>query len=142
MTQITPELRTADTTINYILDSTDFHKFIAFEVTPVARGTGDSLIGKPVRVWTGLIGGVGIGELNGIKPVIFPNPVVSQINFMNMENIIRIEIYSILGQKEFTFDSRNTGKVTFDASSLDKGLYFVKFINANQNFSTVKFIKN
>jgi len=142
LTQITPELRTADTTINYILDSTDFHKFIAFEVTPVARGTGDSLIGKPVRVWTGLIGGVGIGELNGIKPVIFPNPVVSQINFMNMENIIRIEIYSILGQKEFTFDSRNTGKVTFDASSLDKGLYFVKFINANQNFSTVKFIKN
>ncbi len=49
VTQVDPELRTADSTINYVLDSTDFHKFLAFEVTPVAQGTGDSLIGKPVR---------------------------------------------------------------------------------------------
>ena len=64
ITQANPELRSDDTTINYLLDTTDYDKYIIFEVTPVAAGTGDSLVGKPVRTWTGPIVSVGIGELN------------------------------------------------------------------------------
>jgi hypothetical protein len=142
LTQINPELRTADTTINYVLDSTDFHKYIAFEATPVAKGQGDSLIGKPVRTWTGSIGGVGIGELNQIKPGIYPNPVTNIITFTNMFNIQKIEIFSISGQKVAILKTNFPGKVTFDASYLNSGIYFVKFSNQDHSFTTVKFIKN
>jgi len=141
LTQVNPELRTADTTVNYVLDSTDFHKFIAFQVTPVANGTGDSLVGKPVMTWTGLIGGVGFAELNGVKPGIYPNPVTNQIYFTNIDNIKQIEIYSILGQKVYFRSSEISNKIIYDASSLEKGIYFVKFTRADQSFSTVKFIK-
>jgi hypothetical protein len=144
LTQVNPELiSNSDSTINYVLDSiADLHKYIAFEVTPVAQGTGDSLIGKPVRTWTGLIGGVGIGELSGIKPGIYPNPVKTQITFTNMDNIKQIEIFSILGQSVGVLETRNPGKMTYDASSLGKGIYFVKFSQQDHTFTTVKFIKN
>jgi hypothetical protein len=142
LTQVTPELRTADTTINYVLDSTDYHKYLAFEVTPVAQGTGDSLTGKPVRTWTGLIGGVGIGELNGRKPGIYPNPVTSLVTFTNMDNIRQIGIYSITGQNIAILDPRGSGNITYDASGLQKGIYFVKFSNRDHSYSTVKLIKD
>jgi hypothetical protein len=143
LTQVNPELRSLDTTINYVLDSTDFHKFIAFEVTPVASGTGDSLIGKPVRTWTGLIGGVGFGELSVPKPGIYPNPVTNLITFTNIDNIVRLEIYTLLGQKVLTLETpQNPHKITWDASDLNKGVYFVKFYGSNNYSSTVKFIKN
>jgi hypothetical protein len=142
LNQVDPELRTADTTVNYVLDSTDYHKYLAFEVTPVAHGTGDSLIGKPVRTWTGLIGGVGIGELYGWKPGIYPNPVTRQVTFTNMEDIRLIEIYSMAGQKILAMETRGSGNITYDASNLERGLYFVKFSKRDGFFSTVKFIKN
>jgi len=141
LTQVNPELRTADTTINYVLDSTDFHKYLAFEVTPVAQGTGDSLIGKPVRTWTGLIGGVGFGELTGNKPGIYPNPVTSLITFTNLDNIQQIEIFSLPGQKVGALEPRTTGRITYDASNLTRGLYFVKFSKPDHTFTTAKFIR-
>ena len=143
VTQVNPELLAAsDSTINYVLDTTDYHKYIAFEVIPVAQGTGDSLIGKPVRTWTGLIVSVGIGELAGIKPGIYPNPVTSQITFTNLDNIQQIEIFSVPGQRVGIFETRTTGKITYDASSLGRGIYFVKFSKPDHSFTTVKFIKN
>jgi len=143
LTQVNPELITTDTTINYVLDTTDYHKFVAFEITPVAKGTGDSLIGKPVRTWTGRIGGTGIGELNEIKPGIYPNPVTNIIRFTNLNHIQLIEIFSVLGQRVGVIAlAPNPGKITFDASNLNKGLYFIKFSKADLTFSTIKFIKN
>jgi len=143
VTQVNPELLAAsDSTINYVLDTTDYHKYIAFEVIPVAQGTGDSLIGKPVRTWTGLIVSVGIGELAGIKPGIYPNPVTSQITFTNMDNIQQIEIFSLPGQRVAILETRTTGRITCDASGLGRGIYFVKFSKPDHSFTTVKFIKN
>jgi hypothetical protein len=143
LTQVNPELLvSSDSTINYVLDTTDYHKYIAFEVTPVAQGTGDSLIGRPVRTWTGLIVSVGIGELSGIKPGIYPNPVTSQITFTNMDNIQQIEIFSILGQSVGALEIRTTGRITCDASNLGRGIYFVKFSKPDHTFITLKFIKN
>jgi len=133
----------SDTSINHVVDSVaDFQKFLAFEVTPVAQGTGDSLIGKPVRIWTGLIGGVGFGELTGPKPGIYPNPVNSLMTFTNMDNIRQIEIYSVPGQKICTLEVKNPDRFTYNASVLKKGIYFVKFLRADGTFSSTKFIKN
>jgi hypothetical protein len=131
-----------DSTINYVVDSLNAGKYIAFEVTPVASGTGDSLIGKPVRAWTGKVGGVGIGDLTGKKPGFYPNPVTSQITFTNLDNIQQIEIYSVPGQKIGSLETRTPGRITYDASNLGRGIYFIKFSKPDHTFSTVKFIKN
>ena len=142
ITQVNPVL-ISDTSINHVVDSiTDFHKFLAFEVTPVAQGTGDSLIGKPVRTWTGLIGGVGFGELNRPKPGIYPNPVNSLMRFTNIDNIQFIEIFSVQGLRIFTLEVQNTGNLTYDASSLNRGMYFVKFLRADGTFFSRKFIRD
>ncbi len=131
-----------DSTINYVVDSLNTGKYIAFEVTPVASGTGDSLIGKPVRVWTGKIGGVGIGNLTGKKPGFYPNPVTSQITFTNLDNIQKIEIYSVPGQKVGSLEIRTPGRITYDASSLGRGIYFIKFSKSDHTFITLKFIND
>ncbi len=142
ITQPSPNLIISDTTINYVLDTTDYFKYIAFEVTPVAQGPGDSLIGKPERIWTGPIVSVGIGELGKTKPGIYPNPVTGLMTFTNMKDVQVIEIYSVLGQKVATFQANISGSTTYDASSLNSGIYFVRFLNRDQSFSTMKFIKN
>jgi hypothetical protein len=143
ITQLNPELLINDTTINHVVDSImDFHKFLAFEVTPVAQGAGDSLVGKPVRTWTGLIGGVGISELNNPKPGIYPNPVNSLITFTNMDNIRLIEIFSLTGQELLSIEVQTSGRQTYNLSGLDGGIYFVKFTRADKTFSSAKFIKN
>ncbi len=131
-----------DSTINYVVDSLNAGKYIAFEVTPVASGTGDSLIGKPVRAWTGKIGGVGIGNLTGKKPGFYPNPVTSLITFTHLDNIQQIEIYSVPGQKVGTLETRTPGRITFDASNLGRGIYIIKFSKSDHTFTTVKFIKD
>ena len=141
LSQVNP-LLLSDSTINHYVDSiADFHKFLGFEVTPVAQGTGDSLIGKPVIVWTGLIGGVGIDELNDPKPGIFPNPVSTKVTFTRIDNIRLIEIFSLPGQRLYSFNVPASGSVTFDLSGLDRGIYFVKFSKADKTFRSAKFIK-
>jgi hypothetical protein len=131
-----------DSTINYVVDSLNAGKYIVFEVIPVASGTGDSLIGKPARAWTGKVGGVGINELAGRKPGFYPNPVTTLITFFNLDNIQQIEIYSVLGQRVITLQTPTPGMITYDASGMLKGIYLVKFSKPDHTFSTGKFIKN
>jgi hypothetical protein len=142
ITQPNPNLIISDTTLNYVLDTTDYFKYIAFEVIPVAQGPGDSLIGKPEIIWTGPIVSVGIGELTKTKPGIYPNPVTSLMTFTNIKDVQLIEIYSVLGQRVATLQANTSGMTTYNASDLNSGVYFIKFLRQDQSFISVKFIKN
>jgi Secretion system C-terminal sorting domain len=130
-----------DSTINYVVDSLNTGKYIAFEVTPVATGTGDSLIGKPVRVWTGKIGGVGINNLEMNRVHFYPNPVSGQITFDHLGNTAWIEVYSIFGQKVAILETLNLNQVSLDVSGLSKGIYLLKFCRPDNGYTTSKFIK-
>ncbi len=140
-TQVNP-VPVGDSTINYVVDSLYAGKYIAFEVTPVASGTGDSLIGKPVRVWTGKIGGVGIDNLEMNRVHFFPNPVSEQITFDHLGNTAWIEIYSISGQKVAVLETLNLNQVSLDVSAFSKGIYLLKFCSPNNGYTASKFIKN
>ncbi|MCX6243220.1 MAG: T9SS type A sorting domain-containing protein [Bacteroidetes bacterium] len=130
-----------DSTINYVIDSLNTGKYIAFEVTPVASGTGDSLTGMPVMVWTGKIGGVGIHNLELNRVRLFPNPATSELTFENLGNTEQIEIYSIFGQKVSTIKTRNMNRISLDVSSLSSGIYLVKFYRTDNSFTSSKFIR-
>jgi len=143
VSQANPTEITGATAVKYTLTSDDAHKFIGFEVTPIAQGPGDSLVGKPVRVFTsGKIGGVGI-PVNGKADVRFyPNPVSTTLNFENMSNIQRIEIYNVVGQKVSILETKNTSKTSLNTSNLRSGIYFIKFYSIDNSYSIAKFIKN
>jgi Secretion system C-terminal sorting domain len=129
-----------DSTINYVVDSLNAGKYISFVVTPVASGIGDSLIGKPVKAWTGKIGGVGINNLEMNKVHFYPNPVSDQITFDHLGNTAWLEIYNIFGQKFSVLETLNLNQVSLDVSAFSKGIYLLKFCRAD-GFSTSKFIK-
>lgn len=70
---------------------------------------------------------------------VFPNPVKNVLTVKNAQNVNRVEISNIIGEKLISesFNSNNS----IDVSSLFNGIYFVTLYNDNQAVKTVKFIK-
>lgn len=67
---------------------------------------------------------------------IYPNPAENELNILSKESIIRVEIFSLSGQKLISAQNKTT-----NVSSLPKGTYIVKVTTANGNVNTQKFIK-
>ena len=72
---------------------------------------------------------------NSIKNV-YPNPVINSITVELSVVNSKVGIYNSLGQKLME-DTAKGNKVTFDVSSLRKGMYFIKL----EDGSTQKFVK-
>lgn len=70
---------------------------------------------------------------------VFPNPVKNVLTVKNAQNVNRVEISNIIGEKLIseTLNANNS----VDVSSLFNGIYFVTLFNDNQAVKTVKFIK-
>jgi hypothetical protein len=130
-----------DSTINYVVDSLNAGKYIAFEVTPVASGTGDSLTGKPVMVWTGMIGGVGISHPETDPVHLYPNPATTEVILDGLGNIRQIEIYNFAGMKTGSFPAGNATKIIYQVQGLSSGIYFLKFFRNDGRFTTRKLVK-
>ena len=66
-----------------------------------------------------------------VKIAIYPNPVTNLIKFAgNMGEVEAVEIYSIVGNRIIRFDNVSP-RSGHDVSYLDAGLYFVRFLGAN-----------
>ena len=130
-----------DSTINYVVDSLNAGKYIAFEVTPVASGTGDSLTGKPVMVWTSRIGAVGIGNLESDPVRIYPNPASTEVILVGLGNIRQIEIFSLTGIQIGSIIPGNATRIIYQIQELGRGIYFLKFCRLDGTFTTRKLVK-
>jgi hypothetical protein len=113
--------------IAYVVDSLDKGKYLAFEVTPVAAGTGDSTVGTPVRVWTSLITYVGINEKDMLYFAFYPNPATSSITFLSREKIVFAEVLSMEGKKIITSSMESSG---LNISALEAGSYILHAVSA------------
>ena len=72
----------------------------------------------------------------------FPNPTSSAWNFSASNTKIQtIEIFNTLG-KSVRLIEVNDDRVAIDASDLSTGIYFAKIQNENNQFNTIKLIKN
>ena len=70
----------------------------------------------------------------------FPNPVSDKLTILNIENTKqKVEIFSIIGKKLFTFSLLNN-ETNIDVSSFQNGIYLIKIISETGN-DTYKFIK-
>lgn len=123
-------------TIAYVTDTiADANKYVIFEVTPVASGTGDSLVGEPVRAWTTRLFWVGIEEKNPVAVTVFPNPAESRISFITDQEITSVSIFTAEGRK--ISETLIPGEKQMNVSSLPSGLYLLKigFRNGGTGFS-------
>jgi hypothetical protein len=122
-TNLTP-IDTA-THISYTIDTTCIHKWLVFEVTPVAD-SGDSAIGKPVRVITASsIGYVGIGGPENLITRISPNPFTNRFRIESAAGLTRIEIYDLSGRMVQAQSLPESVMHTIDCA-IQPGLYLLK----------------
>jgi hypothetical protein len=144
VTQKTPVLIAGANTLTYTLAAADAGKFVGFVVVPMAQGTAsDSLIGHPAYVYSSAkIGGVGIPVVGNSDVKFFPNPVSGVLNFVNLSNIQRIEIFNVVGQRVNIMETKNAGSASMNTSNLKSGVYFIKFYSTDNSYSIAKFIKN
>jgi len=76
-----------------------------------------------IYAWT-----TAVSELDLKKIKLYPNPTINRLNIelpIATVGIIKMDVLNVLGQKvkEINF----TGNGSYDVSSLDKGIYFLKF---------------
>ncbi len=85
----------------------------------------------------------GINKPNEIKNIlrVFPNPINEKVKIQSIENISKVEIYSLLGEPVFLFNL-NEPKNTLELNliELPKGIYFLKVWQGN-NLRIEKLVK-
>jgi hypothetical protein len=84
-------------------------------------------------------GTVGVENFTDNKALIFPNPVLNELNIANIDSNSEIEIYDLNG-KLLIGRTAASGRETIDVSSLSRGIYIVKIRNTN-SVSTSKIMK-
>jgi len=70
---------------------------------------------------------------------LYPNPTSGTFNIKGQ--VSKVEVYSITGQQVKLFDNITSEDYQFDVNDLTSGVYLVKAIDANNNSSTMKLIK-
>ncbi len=105
----------------------------------VALPTGGELIALPVAP-------LGVGEFDQDSLVMYPNPVVNQLNiaFTNIgQETIQINIVDMQGRKVANMEiNSSNGTNSIDVSNLSTGIYHVNLIQGNTVLDTRKLIKN
>jgi hypothetical protein len=142
ITQVNPEVISGASAVNYIPVAADGGKYLAFMVIPIAA-SGGLLNGEPVMKWTDhKVFGVGFNETKRDPVRFYPNPVRDFLTIENLINIEKVEIFSLVGQRVFSFEDTRAGKIMVNTTSLKPGVYFIKLFSTDAGPSTLKFIKN
>jgi hypothetical protein len=86
---------------------------------------------------------LGISGINS-KPEIsfnmFPNPVGDMLTIDHLKSASKIEVFNMVGQMVLSTDHTQTGKITFNTSGLNKGIYMIN-VYSNGTVSSAKFMK-
>jgi hypothetical protein len=79
--------------------------------------------------------------LSELNIVAYPNPVTSQLTITGLSTASNnIEIYAYNGKLLKSFDTKEV-EAKFDFSSFSDGVYFVRILNSENNYSIKKVIK-
>ncbi len=75
------------------------------------------------------------------QPGLYPNPVENNLQFIHLNGVKSITISSIPGQEVVKLDNIKSDNISFDMSSLEKGVYLVNFISLKNTNRVIKLIK-
>lgn len=83
----------------------------------------------------------GIEDVSGnIELSVYPNPTTGQLEISWDDKRIRIELFTVVGQKVFSSSVYNANHIV-DISSQPAGIYFLKLISDDSQETTVKIIR-
>ena len=80
-------------------------------------------------------------DLNQIEFSMFPNPTSNELFIRAEENIERIEIYNLLGERVLVQTFDHTADVNLSVGHFDTGMYMVSLFFDDEHQSIQKFIK-
>ena len=82
-----------------------------------------------------------VEDIAGKGITIFPNPTNNNITVSSRNNITSITIYGIIGNVALNIMNNKSNKLSFDISTLSKGIYFVEITDSYNNKILKKLIK-
>jgi hypothetical protein len=87
------------------------------------------------------IASVGLKEINLNSIKVYPNPTKNSINIQSETTVQEFSIIDINGR--VVHDEIVNAKLVLDVdvSGIDSGVYFIKIVDINGNFSVSKFLK-
>jgi hypothetical protein len=88
-----------------------------------------------------IVGGVGIDEALLADLQVIYNSVENSLNFINIDNVERVEIFSITGTKLYVQENISSGKMYLNSANLQNNAVYVAQIYAGDKFSVFKFVK-
>ena len=80
-----------------------------------------------------------IGEQNGTKTLIYPNPVNDKLTVEAQEALGTVEIYNLMGALVYS-QKDCANKVEINTSDLPTGIYFIRLTN-DKTSETIRFVK-
>jgi hypothetical protein len=83
----------------------------------------------------------GIVKHAGFEFNLYPNPVSNVLNLQLNENMKKMAIFNLMGQKMFELQNVNRGATQINIADFPKGIYLLKLINNTNLTSVKKFIK-
>jgi hypothetical protein len=128
--------------ITYVVDTLDIGRWLVFEVTPIAA-SGDSAVGKPVRVVTSnsiSAWDVGMNEYSLITRV-YPNPTVEYVTVEAKKEIERIEVINFLNQAVLVKEDIGSASCRLQTNSLPGGIYLIKATTKSRETGVVRLVK-
>lgn len=96
-------------------------------------GFNGSKIGTLTISYNGAILGTEDELANQKTPSIFPNPTKDILTIENLSNYNSIEMYNLIGQQQFKKRFNNVVSYSFNTSSYNNGLYFIKLTDKHNN---------
>ena len=131
-------------------DETNSHGFIAYKIKPKTDIALGDIIPNKADIFfdfneaiitntatTTIVNTLSVNENMLLDFSVYPTPTENTLNIKSKTEIVKIEIYSKLGQLVL----KNTDKNTIDISNLNQGIYFVKVANINGDFGVRKVVK-
>ncbi len=118
-------------------------KYLAFEVTPIsATGGEDYLVGESAMstfIEVLIIDNINQDAMSAIS--IFPNPVINNLTITNASNLVAIEVIDYTGRLVMTQKTQGEDELSINLGSLQSGVYMVQLVNANNQTTVRKIIK-
>lgn len=131
-----------DVEMALVATSSDNYEFEGWSGDLVSTGTSELIVMDNHKTITATFSQVTSTDIDQISRTrIYPNPFSNSITISNTENVIRVIITNIIGQKVYDIELNGAKSHTIQTSNLGKGIYLITLSNLNGDKQVRKLIK-
>ena len=91
--------------------------------------------------WFDMTQVLGVEDFRSVAFKVYPNPVNDVLRISDMQNVKRVEIINVVGQRIREINNISNGNLELNVSDLDNGIYIINFHSETRSLGYTKFIK-